>query len=64
MFYGNTVTEPGFIGDLTMEKELSEMTLVELRDLLPIFHAQHDDQWNEYCNEIASAITDLLAGHS
>ena len=52
-----------FIEDLTMEKELSEMTLEELWDLFPIFLVQHDDQWNEYYNEIESKITDLLADY-
>ena len=37
-----------FAEDLTMEKELSEMTLEELWELFPIFLVQHDDQWNEY----------------
>ena len=46
-----------------MEKELSEMTSEELWDLFPIFLVQHDDQWNEYYNEIESKITDLLAGY-
>lgn len=52
-----------FIDDLTMKKELSEMTLAELWDLFPIFLVQHDDQWNEYYKEIASTITDLLASY-
>ena len=46
-----------------MGKELSEMTLEELWDLFPIYLVQHDDQWNEYYNEIESKITDLLAGY-
>ena len=54
---------PGFIEDLAMEKELSEMTLEELWDLFPIFLVQHDDQWNEYYNEIETTITDLLADY-
>ncbi len=43
-----------------MGKELSEMTLEELWDLFPIFLVQHDDQWNEYYEEIEAVITDLL----
>ena len=46
-----------------MEKELSKMTLEELWALFPIFLVQHDDQWNEYYNEIESKITVLLAGY-
>ena len=46
-----------------MGKELLEMTLEELWGLFPIFLVQHDDQWNEYYNEIESTITDLLAGY-
>ena len=48
---------------VVMEKELSEMTLEELWDLFPICLVQHDDRWNEYYNEIESAITDLLADY-
>ena len=46
-----------------MEKELSEMTLEELWDLFPIFLVPHDDLWNEYYNEIESALTGLLADY-
>ena len=46
-----------------MEKEPAEMTLEELWDLFPIFLVRHDDHWNEYYNEIKSAITDLLTGY-
>ena len=46
-----------------MGKELLEMTLEELWGLFPIFLVQHDNQWNEYYNEIESTITDLLAGY-
>ena len=35
----------------------------ELWDLFPIYLVRHDDKWNEYYNEIESAITDLLAGY-
>ena len=49
--------------DLNMGKELLEMTLEELWGLFPIFLVQHDNQWNEYYNEIESTITDLLAGY-
>ena len=43
-----------------MVKELSEMTLEELWDLVPKFLVQHDDQWNGYYEEIEAVITDLL----
>ena len=52
-----------FLEDLTMGKELSEMTLEELWDLFPISLVQHDEQWNECFKEIESTIKDLLAGY-
>ena len=52
-----------FAEDLTMGKELSEMTLEELWDLFPILLVQHDDRWYEYYKEIESTITDLLASY-
>ena len=42
----------GIIEDLTMGKELSEMTLAELWELFPIFLVQHDDKWKNYYKEI------------
>ena len=53
----------GTVEDLTMEKELSEMTLEELWDLFPIFLVPHDDKWDEYYSEIVSTITELLTGY-
>ena len=46
-----------------MGKELSEMTQEELWNLFPIFLVQHNDQWNEYYNEIETTITDLLVSY-
>ena len=50
----------GIIEDLTMGKELSEMTLAELWELFPIFLVQHDDKWKNYYKEIEASIMDLL----
>lgn len=49
-----------FVEDLTMGKELSEMTLTELWELFPIFLVQHDDKWKNYYKEIEASIMDLL----
>ena len=46
--------------DLTMGKELSEMTLAELWELFPIFLVQHDYKWKNYYKEIKALIMDLL----
>ena len=59
----NELDKSGFLEDLTMGKELSEMTLEELWDLFPISLVKHDEQWNECFKEIESTIKDLLAGY-
>lgn len=49
---------------ISVEKELSKMTLEELWELFPIFLVPHDDKWNDYYNEIESLIKKLLSGFS
>ena len=44
-----------------MGKDLSEMTLEELWELLPIFLVAHDDRWKDNFNEIEITLTGLLA---
>ena len=59
-FQFNEVDKSEFVEDLTMGKELSEMTLAELWELFPIFLVQHDDKWKNYYKEIEASIMDLL----
>ena len=63
VYNGIEMNKSEFLEDLTMGKELSEMTLEELWDLFPISLVQHDEQWNECFKEIESTIKDLLAGY-
>jgi len=47
--------------EISMRKELSEMTLEELWELFPIFLVAHDDRWKENYNEIEKTLTRLLS---
>lgn len=46
-----------------MGKKLSEMTLQELWQLFPIFLTPPDKQWASYYAEMASLLTEQLAGY-
>lgn len=44
-----------------MGKSLSEMTLEELWELFPIFLVQHNDQWDEYYDEMKDFLCNILS---
>ena len=54
-------SQSGFVENIGMGKDLSEMTLEELWELFPIFLVAHDDRWKDSFNEIEKTLAGLLS---
>lgn len=46
-----------------MGKSLSELTLEELWELFPIFLVPHNEQWDEYYDEMKDFLCNILSNY-